>query len=122
MLGITSYFGPLYNTSPKDGTGGLAIYKDSHKHGYFDHSIENPAGGKKWTKQYTHVEDKNIVSSFERIELEVKAGSVVLMHSAVIHNGYLTTKKYFVRITITEQYNPLQKISYVGVDYNAILD
>ena len=84
--------------------------------------------------QYTHVKDSSIVEKFKRQELEVDAGSVVLMQSTVIHNGYPTTKEGFVRITITERFNPLQKIPflkdenapikipYVGVDYNKILD
>lgn len=125
---------PLYNTSPSEGTGGLAIYKDSHKQGYFTHSLKPTDSKKTWTKQYTHVEDQNIIARFERIELEVKAGSTVLMHSALIHNGYPTTKKDFVRITLTERFNPLQKIPFlknenatmkipfVGVDYNKIVD
>ena len=72
--------------------------------------------------------------NLKEIELEVKAGSAVLMHSSVLHCGYPNKKKGSVRITICERYNPLQKIPYLrnmnapmkipftGVDYNKILD
>ena len=56
------------------------------------------------------------------------------MHSAVVHCGYPNKTKGHVRITITERFNPLQKIPflrnenaplrmpYEGVDYNKIVD
>ena len=125
------FWAPLYDTNKN--TGGLAIFKDSHKHGYFDHTLEHPSGDKGWTTQYTHV-DSSISKRFERIELEVKAGSAVLIQSSVLHCGYPTKTKGSVRITICERYNPLQKIPflknenaplkipYVGVDYNKIPD
>jgi len=126
------FWSPLYDSNKEQG--GMAIYKDSHKHGYFKHKLEHPRlGNKSWTQNYTHV-DPSIADKFERIELQVKAGSAVFMHSAVIHSGYPTTKKDFVRFVITERFNPLKKIPYLqdenapkkipytGVDYNKILD
>ena len=93
--------------------GGLAIYKNSHKHGFFDHSLEHPKLGKKsWTKNYTHI-DPEIVKKFERIELEVEAGSAVLAINSLVHSGYQMKKKGHARITITERYNPLKKIPYL---------
>ena len=53
---------PLFDTN-KD-LGGLRVYKDSHKHGYFDHTLDHPLGDKGWTNQYTHV-DRSISSKFE---------------------------------------------------------
>ena len=56
------------------------------------------------------------------------------MHSAVLHTEYPTKKKGFVRIVITERFNPLKhipylknsnaplKIPFTGVDYNKIID
>ena len=91
----------------------MVIYKDSHKHGYFEHKLEHPKLGKKsWTNEYTHVDPK-IVKRFKKIKLKVKAGSAVLMHSAVLHTGYPTKKKGFVRIVITERYNPLKNIQFL---------
>ena len=125
---------PLFDTSPKKGTGGLAIYEKSHTHGYFEHSLDTPKDKKVWTKDYTHVKDNKVIQKFKRKELEINAGSLVLLHSALIHNGYPTSKEGFVRITITERFNPLQKIPflkdgnaplkipYVGVDYNKITE
>ena len=84
------FWAPLYDTN-KDN-GGLAVYEDSHRHGYFDHTLDHPEGDKGWTKQYTHV-SKEISSKFERKELEVKAGSAVLMISSCLHCGYLTRTK-----------------------------
>lgn len=123
---------PLYDTNKVNG--GLAVFKDSHKHGYFDHILEHPRlKEKSWTKQYTHV-DSSIAKRFEKIELEVKAGSALLIHSSVLHCGYPNKKKGSVRIIITERYNPLQKIPFLknvdapmkipftGVDYNKIID
>jgi len=123
---------PLYDTNKKNG--GLAVYKDSHKHGYFKHNREQSrSGDKRWTGGYNQV-DRTIAERFEKIELEIKAGSALLMQSKVLHCGYPTKKKGFVRIVLTERYNPLQKIPFlrdenapmnipiVGVDYNKILD
>ena len=74
------------------------------------------------------------LSGVERVELEVKAGSAVLMHSSTLHGGYPNKTKGSVRITVCERYCPLQKmpylknpkaplkIPYTGVDYNKILD
>ena len=48
---------PLYDTNKK--TGGLSVYQNSHKSGYFKHSIDNSKLGKKsWTKKYTHIKNK----------------------------------------------------------------
>lgn len=122
----------LYDTNKE--FGGLTVYKDSHKHGYFKHTLEHPRLGKKsWTKKYTHVDPK-IASRFEKMNLEIKAGAAVLMHSSCLHSSYPLKKKNFVRIVITERYNPLLKIPYLkkekapitipymGVDYNKIKD
>ena len=124
------FWSPLYDTN--QNTGGMAIYKDSHRHGYFRHSLEHPRfGSKSWTKQYTHVSPR-IAKKFKRLELNVKAGSAVLFLSSLIHSGYQTKKKQTVRITITERFNPLKKIPYLknhkatikipftGINYNRI--
>ena len=47
---------PYYN--------GLTIYKNSHKQGYFTHSIDSTGSKKVWTKQYTHILDKKLLSKF----------------------------------------------------------
>ena len=126
------FWSPLYDTN--QNTGGIAVYKNSHKHGYFEHTLGHPRLGKKsWTKDYTHISLK-IANRFEKMELDVKAGSAVLFKSSVVHSGYPNKKKGTVRITITERFNPLQKIPflrnekaqikmpYVGLDYNKITD
>ena len=75
----------------------------------------------------------NIFNKFERVELNVKAGSAVFMINSMVHGGYPMTKKNRVRITITERYNPLQKIPFLKkekaplnipykADYNKILE
>ena len=107
---------PLYDTNQKHG--GLVVYKDSHKHGYFDHFLNNPHIEKKsWTNDYTRV-DPTITKRFKRLELEVKAGSAVFFLSSCIHGGYANKTKDHVRITVTERYNPLQKIPFLK-DENA---
>jgi hypothetical protein len=124
---------PLYDSN--DQQGGMVIYENSHKHGYFEHKLEHPKlGAKSWTDEYTHV-DPSIVKRFKKIKLKVKAGSAVLMHSKVLHTGYPTKKKGFVRFVITERFNPLKgipflrnpnqstlKIPFTGIDYNKIND
>ncbi len=126
------FWAPLWDTNFENG--GLTIYKNSHKQGYFTHSIDSTESKKVWTKQYTHILDKKILSKFEKINLEVKSGSAVLLHSACIHEGYPIKKKDALRITMTERLNPLKKIPYLknksaplkipytGVDYNQIKD
>ena len=126
------FWSPLYDTNQKHG--GLVVYEDSHKHGYFNHVLASPDPGKKlWTKDYTHI-DPAIANKFKRLELEVKAGSAVFMLSSVVHCGYPNKTKGHVRITVTERYNPLQKIPflknenapkkmpYMGLDYNKVLE
>jgi len=126
------FWSPLFDTNQKNG--GMAIYKDSHKHGYFDHTLEHPRLGKKsWTQQYTHI-DPAIAKKFERVELNIKAGSAVFFISSLVHCGYSNKKKGTVRITITERFNPLKKIPYLknrnaplkmpfmGIDYNKVTD
>lgn len=126
------FWAPLWDTNKENG--GLTVYKDSHKNGYFEHSIDPAPGQKVWTKQFTHVKDKKVLEKFRKINLEVKAGSAVLLHSACIHEGYPITKKGGLRIVITDRLNPLKKIPflkdenkpmkipYTGVDYNQIND
>ncbi len=121
---------PLYDTNKK--TGGLSVYERSHRNGYFTHNLENSKlGAKSWTKFYTHIKEKNI-KSFKKKNLEVKAGTAIIFISSLVHSGYPSTKKGSLRITITERFNPLQKIPflknekaplkmpYVGIDYNKV--
>ena len=106
-----AFWAPLFDTNKNQG--GLTVYKDSHKYGYFKHEFKHPRMGKKsWTKDYTHV-SPNIVKRFKKINLNIKAGSALLMHSSVIHCSYPTKKKGKVRITLTERFNPLQKIPFL---------
>ena len=121
---------PLYDTNKK--TGGLSVYERSHRDGYFTHNLENSKlGEKSWTKFYTHIKEKNI-KSFKKKNLEVKAGTAIIFISSLVHSGYPSSKKGSLRITITERFNPLQKIPflknekaplkmpYVGIDYNKV--
>ena len=121
---------PLFDTNQENG--GLVIYKDSHKHGFFKHSLTRKDGKKAWTKNFTNI-SSSIYNKFERVELEVAAGSAVFMMNSMVHGGYPMTKKNRVRITITERYNPLQKIPFLKdekaplnipykADYNNIID
>ncbi len=122
---------PLYDTGKNKG--GIAVYKDSHKNGYFKHEREKiKTSDTRWTKTYNHV-PKSISSKFEKLELEIKAGSALLFNSKILHCSY-PTKKQNLRIVLTERYNPLQKIPFLrdpkasmnipvlGVDYNKIKD
>jgi ectoine hydroxylase-related dioxygenase (phytanoyl-CoA dioxygenase family) len=128
---ILLFWCPLWDTNEE--TGGLTVFPGSHKKGYLEHSLEHPElGNKAWTKNYTHIKDHHL-KAFKKINLSVKAGSVVLCHSALVHCGYPLKNKDSVRIVITERFNPLDKIPflkkedasmkipYVGVDYNKII-
>ena len=124
---------PLYDTNKENG--GLAVYKDSHKEGYFEHTLQHPTltEEKCWTDNYTHV-DPSVSKRFEKIYLEIKAGTAILAQSSVLHCGYPTQKKGSVRIVLTERYTPLKRlpflrnvnaprtIPYCGIDYNKIPD
>lgn len=104
---------PLYNTDEK--SGGLTVYKNSHKYGFFPHKLKSSNRKKMWTKAYTNI-DKSIYGKFEKINLNVKAGSVVLMINRMIHTGYPMKEKNKLRVTITERYNPLQNIPFLKND------
>jgi len=102
---------PLHDTN-KD-TGGLVVYEKSHKHGFFKHETKNPNSLKKsWTKNFTNI-NESIFKKFKRVELSVKAGSAVFMLNSMIHCGFQMKKKGHVRITITERFNPLQRIPFL---------
>jgi len=101
---------PLFDTNKN--SGGLTIYKDSHKHGFFPHKLSSTSGKKMWTKNYTNI-DKSIYGKFKKIDLTVKAGSAVLMINRMIHTGYPMKSKNKLRITVTERYNPLQNIPFL---------
>ncbi len=125
------FWSPIDDTNEENG--GLSVYLDSHNKGYFDHKLEHPNGKKVWTKDYTHIPE-DITSKYKKINLNVKAGSAVLMKSSMIHCGYPTKKRGHLRITLTERFNPLRKlpflknpeaplkIPYIGIDYNSIPD
>ena len=121
---------PIYNTNEK--TGGLCIYKNSHKNGYFKHYLKLSKTNKKlWTKQYTHIRSRYL-DKFEQKKLKVKAGNAIIFLSSLVHKGYKNSDKNAVRITITERFNPLKripflkknnasmKIPYMGVNLNKI--
>ena len=101
---------PLFDTNKK--TGGLTIYKDSHNKGFFKHTTKDPNGKKRWTNKFTNI-DKSIYTRFEKIELEINSGSAVFMINSLIHCGYPNKLKDHVRFTVTERFNPLQKIPYL---------
>ena len=121
---------PLYDAIKENGEGGLSIYKDSHKHGFFEHFLED--GKPRWTKDYTHVKS-SVTDQFEQIDCDIKAGSAVFIISSMIHCGYPVTKKNGLRLTMSERFNPLLKLPflrdenatirmpYTGVDYNSIV-
>lgn len=94
---------PLYDAI--DDQGGLYIYKDSHKHGIQRHEAENKLGS-------TQI-DSEVYSKFERVRLEVKARSALIVHNAVIHASVKAEKKGFARFILSERYCPLQKIPYL---------
>ena len=80
---------PVYDTNEE--TGGLTVFKGSHKDG-FEHKLENKKLGKKsWTKDYTHI-DKKILERYEKINLKVKSKSAVLMINSMVHCGYQMKK------------------------------
>jgi len=129
---IILFWCPLSDTNEQNG--GLTIYPGSHKNGYLEHSLEHPLlKDKAWTKNYTHIKEDKL-KDYKKENLEVKAGSVVLAHSALVHSGYPLKDKDHVRFVITERFNPLDKIPflkkedaslkipYVGVDYNKITE
>ena len=99
---------PLWDTN--ENTGGLTVYKNSHKFGYFKHSLKTKK--KVWTPDYTHVRP-GIYKKFKKMNLKIKAGSAVLILSSLIHCGYPNKKKGSVRIVITERYNPLKAMPYL---------
>jgi ectoine hydroxylase-related dioxygenase (phytanoyl-CoA dioxygenase family) len=129
---IILFWCSLWDTNEQNG--GLTIYPGSHKNGYLEHSLEHPTLKEKaWTKNYTHISEEKL-KQYKKINLNVKAGSVVLVHSALVHSGYPLKDKEQVRIVITERFNPLDKIPflknedaslkipYVGIDYNKITE
>lgn len=119
---------PMFDTNHNNG--GLTIWKNSHKYGFFPHKLTDSTGKKMWTKNYTNV-GKSIYSRFEKINLNVKAGSAVFMINRMIHAGYPMKSKNKIRLTMTERFNPLQNLPYLKkenapqtipytIDYNKI--
>ena len=115
---------PLFDATGDQG--GLMIYENSHMNGYYQHNSDNKLGS-------SHLR-KNILSKFKKKKIEVKAGSALLIHSALIHGSVETKKKKFARFILSDRYCPLAKIPYLkkenttlkiphyGVNYNSISD
>ena len=80
---------PLFDTN-KD-TGGLTIYKKSHKRGFFKHTTKDPSGKKRWTNNYTNIHP-SIYNNFKKVNLEVKSGSAVLMINSLISSIFAFDK------------------------------
>ena len=120
---------PLYDA--KNDQGGLLIYKNSHKHGYWKHKVDNKIGS-------TNINLKKL-KKFEKKILKVEAGSALLIHSAVVHGSIKTRKRRFARFVMTDRFCPLIKLPYLRnekapllipymfegedkIDYNSIVD
>ena len=120
---------PLYNA--EDDQGGLLIYENSHKHGYWKHKVDNKIGS-------TNINQEKL-KKFKKKILQVKAGSALLIHSAVVHGSVKTKRKRFARFVMTDRFCPLIKLPYLKnekapllipymfegediVDYNTITD
>ena len=100
---------PLYDTD--SSSGGLTIYENSHKYGFFPHRLGKKSK-KIWTKAYPII-NNSILQKFKKKNLNVRAGSMVFMINKMIHSGYPMTSKKKVRFTISERLCPLQKIPYL---------
>ena len=113
---------PLFDATGDQG--GLEIYKKSHTQGYWTHNPTNKLGS-------SHLKN-DVINQLEKEKVEVKAGSALLVHSALVHGSVLTKKKKFARFILCDRYSPLQKIPYLkdenasikiphfGFDYNKI--
>ena len=95
---------PLYDAIGDQG--GLYIYSGSHKHGIYPHEENSP----KTSHQGVSPE---ILNQFERRRLAVKAGTLLLIDCAVIHESVETVKKDFARFILSERFCPLRKIPYL---------
>ena len=102
-INFLNLWSPLYDA--KGSQGGIAIYKDSHKHGYWKHNTNN--------KLNSTCVDPAIAKKFKRKILKVNAGSVLLMHSALIHESVAMKKKQFARFVLNDRLCPLKKLPYL---------
>ena len=115
---------PLFDANKENGS--LIVYEKSHLKGYYSHNNDNKLGS-------SHLK-KEIYSKFKKVEIEIKSGDAVMLHSALIHGTLPTKKKGFVKYVMVERFNPLKKIPYLqnaknpikiphfGIDYNQISD
>lgn len=94
---------PLYDA--KGDQGGITVYKDSHKHGYYKHHTNNKLGS-------TNVNPESL-KKFQKKIIEVEAGSALLIHSALIHGSVETRKKNFSRFIIIDRLCPLKRLPYL---------
>ena len=70
--------------------------------------------------EYISIVDPPIRKKFKKNNLEIKAGSLALFHSRLMHAGYPTRKKNSVRIVVSDRLCPLKKVPYLE-DENALL-
>ena len=115
---------PLFNANSQKGS--IVVYEKSHLDGYFKHNSDNKLGS-------SHLK-KDIYSKYKKVEINIKSGDAVLLHSALIHGTLPTRLRGFVKFVMVERFNPLKKIPYLrnsrkpikiphfGVDYNQISD
>ena len=94
---------PIYNTNEK--TGGLCIYKNSHKNGYFKHYLKLSKTNNNCGLNNILISDPDILINLNK-KIKVKAGNAIIFLSSLVHKGYENSDKNAVRITITERFNP----------------
>ena len=96
---------PLYDA--KGDQGGITIYKDSHKYGYYKHHKDNKLGSSCVNSESLKKFEK------EKQVIEVEEGSAILFHSALIHGSAEIRKKNFAGFIINDRLCPLKRLPYL---------
>jgi len=130
---------PLFDTNRQNG--GISIFEGTHKHEYFHHTDKlykvphkcpqcHVTSPKLFAKNFSYKMNKNneylsivdppIGKKFKKRDLEIKAGSLALFHSRLMHSGYPTRKKNSVRIVVSDRLCPLKKVPFLE-DENALI-
>lgn len=103
----TTVWVPITSVNKKNGT--IKVYKNSHKLGLIDHTMDK--------NNQSMIRDYKILNDFEEIVIDANPGDVILMNSFCLHSS-VKGQKNTLKINIQAFYNDLKEININDKYYN----
>ena len=103
----TTVWIPITSVNKKNGT--IKVYKNSHKLGLIDHTMDK--------NNQSMISNYNILKDFEEIVIDANPGDVILMNSFCLHSS-VKGQKNTLKVNIQAFYNDLKEININDKYYN----